>query len=578
MDKSAIKRRARLAVAVAVGALVLQACGGGGSDGGAVTPPGAGASSPSGGGLISPPGGGASSPDGAGVTPPPGAGTTPLPGGGTPVGGGSGNGGGAAAGASAAFAQQCSPDNSEAPADKRTASLTTEKSWVRAYMNEAYLWRDEVTNVDPADPLYSGGDVGTALSNYFNALLTTATTGSGKLKDEFSFMMSTAEWNASANANQTLGYGIAWDIASPTPPRNIRVAYVEPGSPAAAAGVRRGDRLVTIDGVSSDDATSAGVAQLNALLYPGSSASHSMVLTSNGGLTRSVTVSATTITQQSVLTSRVITGSDGAKVGYMVFNDHSAPSEAAAIQAFTTFKAQGVTELVLDLRYNGGGYLFIASEIAYMIAGKSRTNGKVFEQLQYNSRRSDETAASSTPFYDESCGITSDNKCGSVSPLPSLDLSRVYVLTQSGTCSASEAIMNGLMGIDVEVIQIGGTTCGKPYGFTAKDNCGYSYFPIEFQGVNAKAFGNYADGFSPNGSGPAGVRGCAVADDLSKELGDSTEGMLAAALQHRISGTCPAASFSGAGLAHALSLSGNAASLKPKQVAARSNRFLSPAR
>ncbi len=122
--------------------------------------------------------------------------------------------------------------------------------------------------------------------------------------------------------------------------------------------------------------------------------------------------------------------------------------------------------------------------------------------------------------------------CASSAALPVLNLARVWVLSSADTCSASEAVVNGLRGVDVQVNIIGGTTCGKPYGFTAKDNCGISYFPIEFQGVNAKGFGDYANGFTPT---------CQVADDFGHELGDSAEGMLAAALSHRNTGQCPSA-------------------------------------
>jgi hypothetical protein len=115
--------------------------------------------------------------------------------------------------------------------------------------------------------------------------------------------------------------------------------------------------------------------------------------------------------------------------------------------------------------------------------------------------------------------------------LPALNLNRLYVLASPGTCSASEAIVNGLRGIGVQVILVGGTTCGKPFGFTARDNCGLSYFPIEFQGVNDMGFGDYTDGFAP-------ATTCDVADDFTRALGDSSEGMLAAALNHRVTGNC----------------------------------------
>ena len=113
------------------------------------------------------------------------------------------------------------------------------------------------------------------------------------------------------------------------------------------------------------------------------------------------------------------------------------------------------------------------------------------------------------PFFDDS---------SSGQPLPTLNLPRVYVLTGGTTCSASESIINGLRGVNVEVIQIGSTTCGKPYGFYPQDNCSTTYFTIQTTGVNAMGFGDYGDGFSPNNvAGAGGVRlpGCSVRDDFT---------------------------------------------------------------
>jgi hypothetical protein len=106
------------------------------------------------------------------------------------------------------------------------------------------------------------------------------------------------------------------------------------------------------------------------------------------------------------------------------------------------------------------------------------------------------------PFHSEAQGFTTPFG----QSLPTLNLPRVFVLTGPDTCSASESVINSLQGVDVEVIQIGTTTCGKPYGFYPEDNCGTTYFTIEFQGVNAKGFGDYTDGFSPGGTGaPSGA-------------------------------------------------------------------------
>ena len=159
----------------------------------------------------------------------------------------------------------------------------------------------------------------------------------------------------------------------------------------------------------------------------------------------------------------------------------------------------------------------------------------------FSSKRSNEN--SSGGFSDLACVPNPATfQCTRSDPLPTLNLSRVYVLVSGSTCSASEAIINGLRGVDVEVHLIGSTTCGKPYGFFSQDNCGITYFPIEFQGVNAKGFGSYANGFIPGGTGTTAdnVPGCAANDDFNHQLGDPAEGQLAAALFHRSSssGAC----------------------------------------
>ena len=123
------------------------------------------------------------------------------------------------------------------------------------------------------------------------------------------------------------------------------------------------------------------------------------------------------------------------------------------------------------------------------------------------------------------------------------------MLTTSSTCSASEAIINGLRGVSVEVIQFGSTTCGKPYGFYPQDNCGTTYFTTQFRSVNAAGFGDYPDGFSPVNSTESTVGvtlpGCQAVDDYTP-LGETTEPMLAAALAYRQNGgVCSGASSQG---------------------------------
>jgi C-terminal processing protease CtpA/Prc len=434
---------------------------------------------------------------------------------------------------SSTLAQQCAPTNTLAPAANRTGSLDTEKRWARSYVNEAYLWYSEVPTVDPALPAYSNtSNVYASLDSYFNALLTPALTASGKRKDEFSGIYPTAEWNALSQGGVVAGYGIEWYAVSSPPPRELRIAYVDPGTPAAGAALTRGLRVLSINGVDINTTSQAGIDTINRGAFsPQSGETYTFVFQTLTGGTQTATLTAGSVTKALVQNVKTITTASGAKVGYLTFTEFLTPSEGQLMSAFSQLKGANVSDLVLDLRYNGGGSLGVASQLGYMISGGTRTSGKVFTRLQFNDKRTADNNSNVVPFIDVTSGLSGSGTSANQS-LPSLNLSRVFVLTSSGSCSASEAVINALEGIDVQVIRIGRTTCGKPYGFSQKDNCGISYFPIEFKGVNQKGFGDYADGFAPR---------CVVADDFSKPLGDPTEGMLAAALAFRQTGACPAA-------------------------------------
>jgi carboxyl-terminal processing protease len=443
------------------------------------------------------------------------------------------DGGGGAIAPSSQSAQRCSPNNPYAAPNLRSGSLGTEKQWVRSYLNEAYLWYSEVPSINAnAAQFSSEADVYGSLDNYFQALKVSA-------RDRFSFTYPTDEWNALSQSGVTAGYGIELMVGSFSPPdRNIRIAYVEPGSEAAAKGLRRGDRLYTVNGYLADsDGSAAGLATLQASTFPQAvdlGATFTWQFTRGGVLLPTLTMTVANVTKQPVLVTSTINYNNGDKVGYLLFNDHIATAEQQLINSVNFFATEQIDDLVLDLRYNGGGALYIASELAYMVAGPARTTqqNRVFERLSFNAKRSAE---------NESFGFLDTTLDGSQG-LPSLGLSRVYVLATGSTCSASESIINSLRGVGVDVRLIGGTTCGKPYGFSAKDNCGISYFPIEFQGVNALGFGDYANGFVPGVSNVgANVAGCSAADDLTRPLGEPDETMLATALGYRLNNdaVCP---------------------------------------
>jgi len=446
---------------------------------------------------------------------------------------------------SAHFAAQCqSPRSGTDPVTGRPypdvqGTTLDENNWLRSWTNELYLWYREVPDVDPAT--YS------ATANYFAILKTSATTSTGHPKDRFHFTYLTAQWEQLSQAGVDIGYGVTWDLQVPAPPRQVYAAYVWPGYAAAAANIMRGAKILNVDGVDMINASdSASLNTLNQGLFPSNAGeSHTFTLQDQGSSTsRMVTLQAQTVTETPVPIVTTIPTPTG-PVGYILFNRHIATAEAELYNAINQLHAANVTDLVLDLRYNGGGFLDIASELAYMIAGPGPTAGATFDQQTFNDKNPSTNPVTGqpltpTPFHNTSQGLSSSPPLGT--SLPTLALPRVFVLTGSGTCSASEAVMNGLNGVNVQVIQIGSITCGKPYGFYPQDNCGTTYFSIEFQGNNAKGFGNYPDGFSPQNSitpTSAVLPGCSVADDFAHALGDQAEGRLAAALGDRAGQACP---------------------------------------
>lgn len=441
-------------------------------------------------------------------------------------------------------------------------SLTLEKQWIRAFVNETYLWFDEVpainsnyfaigntvpyveprNNAVTTKKLLDNSDVVTA---YFNSQRSLASTPSGNPKDKFHFTYPTSVWAALASTGAGVGFGMDIALVASSPPRQAVVAFTTAGTPAAQNGIARGAQIITANGV--DVANGSDVATLNeALFSPVAGKAYTFSIRDLGSsVPRTVTLSAVNTTSVPVQNVGTLPAPN-ARVGYMLFNQHIATAEGQLITAVNQLNAAnggtGITDLVLDLRYNGGGYLDIASELAYMIAGPARTSGKVFEKLSFNAKNPFGLSAAdaTTPFHATTIGFgtTAPNQ-----PLPQLGLSQVFVLTGNGTCSASEAIINGLNGAGIKVVLIGNTTCGKPYGFYAQDNCSTTYFTVQFKGVNNAGFGDYADGFVPAGTGLAAnnLPGCVVADDYTHALGDPAEGRLAAALQFRTNGSCPAA-------------------------------------
>lgn len=412
--------------------------------------------------------------------------------------------------------------------DKKGSALQ-EKNFLRSWSYETYLWYSELPDVNPAN--------NDSTEEYFMRLVTSALTSSGSPKDKYHYTEPTDLAEARYIAGRSYGYGLGLVYNSVYPPRDLRVAYVEVGSPAERAGIKRGAQILKVDGIDLvSDNTDAGIDILNQGISPTDlGAVHRFeIKENNSSTTRTITLQSADVTTSPVYLDKTINTPSG-KVGYIVFNSHIQTAEQQFYETILNLKSQPISDLILDLRYNGGGLIDLAAEVGYMIAGEKSLN-KTFEQLVFNNK-----FRAAEPIQFSAVGRYGVTK---LLNLPTLELNRVYILTSSGTCSASESIINGLRGINVEVILIGEQTCGKPYGFLPADNCGTTYNTIQFRGENAKKYGDYSDGFIPASvdNQKDRVKGCLMNDDLSTELGDTNDKLLQAALYYRTNNACPAGS------------------------------------
>lgn len=437
---------------------------------------------------------------------------------------------------SSEFAGYCeSPDR----VGDRQGSYDHEKMWLRSWINETYLWYQEVADVNPASF--------NTPQAYFEVLKTQEQTASGKEKDEFHFFRNTEEWELEqSGVVGGYGFNIVHEVDETNGHLTLTIAYIEENSPAADAGLKRGDQIIEVNGVPVLTALLAEESRaivVDGVFTPELNDSYTVgLIRPNGGEFETV-LQATNVKTAAVLQDSILQTPAGA-VGYMLFNDHNFVAQDQLVNAIERFQAASIHDLVLDLRYNQGGLLYVAAQLAYMIAGEEQTKDKTFQALQYNDKLKNidpdtGNVVDPIPFFPithHELGDKTPNQ-----PLPTLDLERVVILTSENTCSASESIINGLRGIDVEVIQVGGTTCGKPYGFSEADNCGTSYFSVQFKGVNHKGFGDFSDGFSPANQGVdpnTTLPGCFTADDFTHALGAKEEAMLSEALYYLGNGHC----------------------------------------
>ena len=397
------------------------------------------------------------------------------------------------------------PTGGEAPALTQKVN-----EFIKAGMEDVYLWEQFLPNIDTKLEFDS--------KEYFHKLLYE--------EDKWSFITDDIEGlEASFNGVETtFGYSLAfyWKDAN----RTSIIAYVEyvyPDSPAAEANIKRGDIILLLDGA---DIT---IDSYLDLLY-GSSISITLGVDNNNTISPGSSLSMTSqlLNLDPVLKTAVLEEA-GHKIGYLFYAQYISDYNSSLDLAFQSFKNQGITDLVLDIRYNPGGYMSAAQHLCSLIAPQSTVNAAdVLVTLQWN--------AFYQNYWQTNAVYNQIRMNFDPTVSVNMDLSKIYILTGSGSASASELTITGLDPY-MDVVLIGDTTYGKYTGsITLKPEDFYddaSYYadfdnwglqPIVLRYANANGVTDFKDGFAPDFRVYDDVKGGA-------DLGDPSEPLLAKALE-----------------------------------------------
>ena len=332
----------------------------------------------------------------------------------------------------------------------------------------------------------------------------------------WSFVADYDEYLSEMEDGTFVGHGIRVALSEDN---KARIAQIYKNAPLALQGVKRGWIIKTINGYDLAKILLDGDGEAYSAAFgpPTAGITNNFVFEKPDGSAVTISSTKASFTINSVILYDTIwlDAAGTKKAGHLVFESFITPSSQELQTAFSFFKANGVTDLILDLRYNSGGYLNIAQQLASYIGGNSLA-GTTFAMLQYNQKLQ---AANVTYTFK-----TSTN---------SISLPRLVVITTRTTASASEAVMNGLAP-HITVVSVGDTTMGKPVGMNGWP-CGEKYFfwPVTFKLVNSEGAGDYFEGIKPTQL---------TTDDLTRDFNDPEEKCLKEAIIYLKTGA-----FSGKG-------------------------------
>lgn len=372
----------------------------------------------------------------------------------------------------------------------------TVNHWIYENMGLYYYWNDKL----PTTPKFSQNP-----SDFFESLLYKYNVTSRPDGDRFSWIQESGEELKSTLSGQSKSTGMNFSLYLKNPGSNKVIGvvlYVLPGSPAANAGVKRGDIFTRINDVVLTRSN------YNQLLY-GTNGAKKFSFSQLESNTPEITLIEAgeknldvVILQENPVLLDTVYNLGAKKIGYLVYNQFNpGPNGTKASDIYDkaldnfigSLKAEGVSEFILDFRYNGGGYVSSARNLASLLA-KGVTEKDIFSYKEYNPKLSKLLLDEYGKDYFNDYFLSKPQNIGNL-------LSRVFVLTTKSTASASELTINSLKPY-MQVIIVGDTTVGKNVGsITITDNSKkikWGLQPIVSKSFNSEGNSDYAGGFSPD--------------------------------------------------------------------------------
>ncbi|HYH14854.1 MAG TPA: S41 family peptidase [Flavisolibacter sp.] len=391
----------------------------------------------------------------------------------------------------------CKKDNDEAPAPEPSLPISGSeaeklKDTALLYSKDIYLWYKQIPSSFNARSYDDLNEIMEGIRQY------SSEPGFSGPVDRWSFAVDQNQWdNVSSGVGGDFGINVFFREEG-----DLRVSYVEKNAPAGRAGIHRGWKILKLNG--NTNITTGNADFIIDAIYGSNSTSFTLQKPDNS--TVDITLNAGSYQENPIHLDSIYTAGSS-KVGYMVFNSFLGDTIAVYnefAKVFNRFASAGVKEVIIDLRYNGGGYVTVQQKLANYLA-PAAANGNLMMKQEFNDK------------------YTRFNSADNFKKLGNLNINRIFFIVSRSTASASELLINNLKPyMDVKVVGPS-ATYGKPVGYFPIEVGSWYIFPVSFKSTNKAGEGNYYNGI------PLTHR---AADGLDKDWGDIGEASLSSILTY----------------------------------------------